>query len=80
VPLGSHANRGFCEHALIIEGAVDAILLDLLADAQTSGGMLMGLDPDRVDPALAGLRARGLTPAVIGRAGVGPAGSLSLRF
>ncbi len=80
VPLGSHANRGFCEHSLIIAGAADAVLLDLLADAQTSGGMLMGLDPERVEPALAGLRARGLTPAVIGRAGVGPAGSLTLRF
>lgn len=80
VPLGSHANRGFCERSLIIAGAADAILLDLLADAQTSGGMLMGLDPERVDSALAGLRARGLSPAVIGRAGVGPAGSLNVRF
>jgi selenide,water dikinase len=80
VPLGSHANRTYCQHSVILTGNPDPVLHDLLADAQTSGGMLMGLDDDQLEPALAQLRALGLFPALIGRAGLGPAGTITLRF
>lgn len=80
VPVGSHANRAFCKRHIIIADAADPILYDLLADAQTSGGLLMGVDGACLDRALALLRERGLTAAVIGRAGEGPVGSITLRF
>jgi selenide,water dikinase len=80
VPVGSHANRNFCAHQVIVQGAPDPILHDLLADAQTSGGLLMGVDEACLGRALELLKARGLTAAVIGRTGVGPAGHITLRF
>lgn len=80
VPVGSHANRDFCHHAVRAVGQADAVLWDLLADAQTSGGLLMGLDQERLEPALAMLREQGLAPAVIGRTGVGDPGVITLRF
>ena len=68
VPIGSHANKNFCSHKLSFRGPREEILVDLLSDAQTSGGMLMGLDPEQVERALELLAARGIAGAVIGRA------------
>jgi selenide, water dikinase len=80
VPVGSHANRNFCAHKLSFKGAAEEILVDLLADAQTSGGMLMGLDPEQVERALGLLTERGITGAVIGRAVSQHPGELELIF
>jgi selenide,water dikinase len=44
----------------------------LLADPQTSGGLLAGVDPGRAEACLRALAEAGLTPAIIGE--VGPAG------
>jgi len=41
IPAGSFANRKFCERAVTVEDGVDPILVDLIADAQTSGGLLI---------------------------------------
>ena len=41
LPEGSHANRNFCAKSLQVEPGVDEVLLDVLADAQTSGGLLI---------------------------------------
>jgi selenide,water dikinase len=41
IPAGSFANRKFCERAVTVEDGVDSLLVDLLADAQTSGGLLI---------------------------------------
>lgn len=80
VPLGSHANREYCQDRLSIEGRVDPVVLDLLADAQTSGGMLMGLDLDQVERARDMLRELGAGGAVIGRALAENPGSITVRF
>jgi selenide,water dikinase len=80
VPVGSHANRDYCSQAVRVQGRADDVLLDLLADAQTSGGLLMGLDQEVLEAALAMLRGLGLEPAVIGQAGVGDPGVITLRF
>ena len=80
VPLGSHANRDFCAHALRLEGKQDPILLDLLADTQTSGGMLMGVEPDQVERARALLADLGLENQVIGQVREGPSGVITVRF
>ncbi len=61
------SNLEYLGDRLLAEGA-DELLVDVLADAQTSGGLLIAVAPDRVDALLAALR-RERTPcaAVIGR-------------
>ncbi len=50
-------------------GTVDPTLINVLADAQTSGGLLLAVAPDRADALVAALRKRNTrTAAVIGRA------------
>ena len=43
-------------------GAVDDVLVKVLADAQTSGGLLIAVSPDRTDELVAALKSHG-TPA-----------------
>jgi len=43
IPAGSFANRKFCERAVTVEDSVEPLLVDLLADAQTSGGLLISV-------------------------------------
>lgn len=43
IPAGSFANRKFCERAVTVEDKVDPLLVDLFADAQTSGGLLISV-------------------------------------
>ncbi|BEQ16395.1 selenide, water dikinase [Desulfoferula mesophila] len=80
VPLGSHANKNFCASKVITRGEAQEITLDLLADAQTSGGMLMGLDPDQVERALALLAERGIVGAVVGRTVAENPGTITVVF
>jgi len=80
VPVGSHANKNFCSHKLSFKGEPEEILVDLLSDAQTSGGMLMGLDPDQQERALEMLDQRGISGAVIGRAVEAHPGVMELIF
>ena len=46
----------------------------LVADAQTSGGLVFGIDPAHVDEALRQLAEAGHTAARIGTAAAGPGG------
>jgi len=57
-PGGSVANRNFCQRALTLDAGVDSLLADLLADAQTSGGLLIAVAPDRADGLHAALDGR----------------------
>jgi selenide,water dikinase len=43
VPEGTFANRAYCEKSLRVEGVISPFLLDCLADAQTSGGLLISV-------------------------------------
>jgi len=80
VPMGSHANRAFCEKSIKIKGRMDAVVYDLLADAQTSGGMLMGVDDACLDRALAMLKEKGVGLAVIGKVHKDSPGTITLEF
>jgi selenide,water dikinase len=49
-----------------------------LADAQTSGGLLIAVSSERADRLLSGLAARGVSTARIGRTVEGPAGRIAV--
>jgi selenide, water dikinase len=65
VPAGTFANRNFCANHLKIDPGVDAVTLDLLADAQTNGGLFIAVAGEQAEALLACLHDRGLTPAAI---------------
>ena len=81
VPGGSHANRRFAE-SRVEWGTLPEPERLVLADAQTSGGLLVALPEDRVERFVAAAAARGtLAQAVIGRvvaSGGAPAGRIRL--
>jgi selenide,water dikinase len=65
VPAGSHANRRFCEKHLTVDPGVDQISVDLLADAQTSGGLFIALSPLHKDVYLSRLKRHGVEHAAM---------------
>lgn len=81
IPAGSYANRRYCEKRLRIAPGMDNVLIDLIFDAQTSGGLVMGVPESLADEARRRLEAAGDLATVVGRV-VGPAshgGSLLIR-
>lgn len=77
VPSGSRRNLEWISERVDL-GAADATAVLLLADAQTSGGLIFGVAPDRAPAAVARLVASGHTCAEIGGAEPG-SGKLLLR-
>lgn len=77
VPGGSRANQLFCKADLEIEPTVDPILLDILTDPQTSGGLLIAL-PEKSAPALVQRLVVKKTHAasIIGEITAGPPGKI----
>ena len=67
LPAGSKRNAEAMSDR-VDAGDLDAASRALLFDAQTSGGLLIAVPPDRLDDLLVALRGRGVDPAaVIGR-------------
>lgn len=78
VPGGSKRNRDFYAPDVEVLGADEAAVL-VAHDAQTSGGLLLSVSPERLAPLLAALRSRGtLAAAEIGEVVAGPAGRIVL--
>jgi selenide,water dikinase len=77
VPGGTGRNLAHVEPQLD-RGGADELTVTLLADAQTSGGLVFGVAPDRADAALAELASSGHTAARIGEIVAG-SGRLLLR-
>ena len=65
IPGGSRRNLAWADERLD-RGGFDEAEVILLADAQTSGGLVFGVDPTGVDVALAALASTGHESAVIG--------------
>ncbi len=64
----SKSNRAFLEGRHRIESGADPLGVEYAFDAQTSGGLLIAVDPDHLDRLLAELRGRGaMAAAVVGR-------------
>jgi selenide,water dikinase len=76
LPGGTRRNFADAADAVHWDDAVPEPLRLLLCDAQTSGGLLIAIAPDRAPGLLAELRAAGLTAAEIGRMTEGPAGTI----
>lgn len=77
VPAGSRRNLEWVADHLDADGTDETTLI-VLADAQTSGGLLFGVAPDAAEAAVAELQRTGHQCAVIGRARSGQ-GQVSLR-
>ena len=79
VPGGTRRNREDAEDAVACAGHVDEVTQILLADAQTSGGLLIASPPARTAELLAELEERGEEGAVIGRVTEdGPPGHIAI--
>ena len=80
IPGGTRRNLASLAGAVTFAGWIDEVDRVLLADAQTSGGLLIAVAADRLDALVAALQ-REATPAaaVIGRVVPGPAGHITIR-
>jgi len=67
VPAGSYHNREHYLPRVVNRDALQPELVDILADPQTSGGLLMAVAPDRLEAMLAALRTRRIEPFTVGR-------------
>ncbi len=65
MPAGSFANRNFCSHQIVHAKPIDPMLLDILADAQTSGGLIISLPEERAAELEQSLKAQGVPDAAI---------------
>lgn len=80
IPAGSHMNERFCSKHLDITPGLDPVMIDLLADAQTSGGLLISVPEERANILVDRLLKRG-TPAahIVGEVLSEPAGVIQIR-
>ncbi len=79
VPGGTMRNLDTVRDALIVEGVEEDVLV-VLADAQTSGGLLVALPPESAEDAVAELRASGHDAARIGALALDPTpGTITIR-
>ena len=64
-PGGTHANHKFLADWVAYDADITQAEQLLLCDAQTSGGLLAAVAPDRVESLLSSLHGRGVTDAVV---------------
>jgi selenide,water dikinase len=61
----SKTNAEYVAAGLVVEEKVDPLRLEFFYDAQTSGGLLISIVPEKVDALLAALKQRGAAAAVV---------------
>jgi selenide,water dikinase len=76
VPGGTRRNLEDLAESVSFADSVDAVTRTLLADAQTSGGLLIAVRPARLEELLAELEDRAPVAAVIGEVAEGEAGTI----
>jgi len=77
IPGGSRANLRYVNEKVVWDGEIHESDKLILADAQTSGGLLIAVAADKLDSLLSGLAVRGVeTRAVIGEVVAGEAGKI----
>lgn len=79
VPAGSWANQKFCHKSFNVASGVSAEMLNVLADAQTSGGLLLAVPREKADELITYLQKQEVPQAaIIGQVTDGPAGSIEI--
>ena len=76
---GTRNNEAYLRDHVELEQGLPPVVATLLHDAQTSGGLLLAVAPERLGGLVDGLRGRGIEPAVIGRVLDGPPGRVGVR-
>jgi selenide,water dikinase len=76
IPAGSYNNRDYYRSQVLESASLQPQVLDLLADPQTSGGLLLAVPEARHRALLAALQKRGAGGWTIGRILASPAGRL----
>lgn len=66
IPAGTHANARHCMGRTLVDGKADESLVSVVFDAQTSGGILLAVPPDKVDAAAEILGEYGDLAAIVG--------------
>lgn len=79
VPGGTYRNLDSLDGRLTVDAGVSERQRLVLGDAQTSGGLLIAVSPDRLEALLAALNRRGESGAPIGRMTAEHAGSITVR-
>lgn len=78
VPSGTPRNLEWLGARVTMDPVIGEPLRLTLGDAQTSGGLLIAIDPTREGALLEALRERGVLGAVIGELGAGTAGTITV--
>ena len=79
IPGGAFKNKAFRSSLLILAPHMDSVLVDILFDPQTSGGLLMGVGNDKAEDLLHSLKSAGIEDAaIIGEVLSEPAGKIML--
>ena len=63
IPAGAYKNREFREYMIVFEETAERSMRDIVADPQTSGGLLIVVGPDQADAILDALRESGISDA-----------------
>lgn len=66
LPVGSHANKHYCHETVQQAGGLDAVRVDLMFDAQTSGGLVLGVPAAKAPEVRQWLTDRGEMAVVVG--------------
>jgi selenide,water dikinase len=80
VPAGSHANKQYCQPMIDVEPGVEDLMVDIIFDAQTSGGLVLAVPEAKYERALAMLSDMGEMAADIGRVSGAVQGQAGLRI
>ncbi|MDW7972113.1 MAG: AIR synthase-related protein [Thermodesulfovibrio sp.] len=65
VPAGGRRNINYCSKLVEINNT-DPIILDIISDPQTSGGLLISVSSDKLDSLVSKLKLKNIQPAIIG--------------
>ena len=74
IPEGDYANRNFCSKYVKVSSKIDPDLAVLMFDAQTSGGLLISISPEKGRLLLEELSRKSESAAVVGNAQEGEPG------
>ena len=78
VPGGGRTNRQYFGAGVTMAESIEPDLADLLYDPQTSGGLLVALDPSAAAEAIDRLAAAGVRGVIVGRARVADGATISV--